>query len=166
MGDEGVAGAGLFTDVTLPVSTVPATTGPTVSSSTTPATVPNPSPYDLGSCVAWDQSSSAPEFVVVACDAPHLVEVTDVILFEEGIELRFPTLEDLRFVTEEYCDEAASTYLGGAPVTDDLQAGAIPPTVEEWDGGERWFACTLGLARQDGLRPEYTGRLAESAEGA
>jgi hypothetical protein len=170
MGDEGVAGEGLFTDV---VRTVPTSAGGEDGSgagadttAAPSATAPNPSPYDLGSCIVWDQADSAPVFEVVPCDAPHLVEVTDVILFEEDSELRFPTLEDLLFVTDEYCADAATSYLGGTTPAAEVQPGAIPPTVEEWDDGERWFACTLGLAREGGLRPAYTGRLASGAQSA
>jgi hypothetical protein len=148
------AAGGGFIDVT--EMTVP-TTAPTDST----ADGPPPWPYDAGSCVTWDQEEAIPEFEIVSCQDEHLVEVTTVFAVEVASgDAAFPTRADLEAFAEEYCDPAAVQYLA-AEISQGVEAGAIPPSPDEWNEGERWIACTVGQTRVDGRRPAYTGRLAE-----
>jgi hypothetical protein len=154
LGPEGIAGEG-FSDVTV-VVTPPTSAGE--PESTAAADGDEPWPYTLGNCVTWDQDEAVPEFQIVSCEDEHLVEITTVYAIEASGEGTFPTLADLDTFSTEYCDPAAVQYLQ-ADLGQDVEAGAIPPTPEEWSDGERWIACTVGQTRVDGKRPAYTGRL-------
>jgi hypothetical protein len=147
------AAPGGFIDVT--AVTLPASSSP--GDGTAGA---QPWPYDTGSCVTWDQEESVPEFQIVSCDDEHLVEVTMVFAVEVASgEATFPTRDDLDAFAQEYCDPAAAEYLQ-AELNQTVEAGAIPPSPDEWSAGERWIACTIGQSRVDGRRSAYTGRLA------
>jgi hypothetical protein len=155
MGPEGSIGD--FTDVT--AVTLPATTA---SPAERPSAGEAPWPYDQGSCVTWDQTEDLPVFEIVSCEDEHLVEVTTVYAVEVAAgEASFPTLADLEAFTAEYCEPAAMDYLQ-ADLDDGVEAGAIPPSPDEWSAGERWIACTIGQTRVEGARPAYTGRLGEA----
>jgi Septum formation len=153
MGPDGSGGG--FTDVT--AVTLPATTAPADEAAAAAA----PWPYDEGSCVTWDQDAPIPEFEIVSCEDEHLVEVTTVFAVEVASgEAIFPTRADLAAFSDEYCDPAAVQYLAG-DLPSAVEAGAIPPSPDEWSAGERWIACTIGRTRVEGRRPAYTGSLAD-----
>jgi hypothetical protein len=155
MGPDAPA-AGGFSDVT---AVTLATT--TVAPGEEGGVSDDPWPYDLGSCVTWDQDEAIPVFEIVSCDDEHLVEVTIVYAIEVASDAAsFPTRDDLDAFATEYCDDAAVQYLQ-AELTQEVETGAIPPSPDEWGDGERWIACTVGQTRVDGRRPPYTGRLGE-----
>ena len=92
----------------------------------------------------WAHEESVPEFEIVSCADEHLVEVTMVFAVEVASgEATFPTRADLDAFAAEYCDPAAAEYLQ-AELNQTVEAGAIPPSPDEWSAGERWIACTIG----------------------
>jgi hypothetical protein len=159
-----------FSDVTVttpsteatnvPASTLPASTGGATGGAGT--TVPGGGTMTAGECLTWDQSATNVVFQLVDCSQSHLVEVAGTVDLSAsfGATADFPTTTQLQQVAASACAQIVSSYLGRDPRQDE-QAGVIPPSTAAWSAGLRSVVCTIGLARQNGQRPSYQGRLAD-----
>ena len=142
-------------------SAVPAA-GPTTSDATTGTSPSGGLVFTVGDCLDWDQSTTTVTFLIVDCDADHLVEIAGEGDLSQafGPTAAFPDLDALTAAVSDVCTPLVDSYLGGPPA-DDVAPGVIPPSEASWKAGDRTAWCTVGLARVDSKRPSYTGHIAD-----
>jgi len=117
--------------------------------------------FAVGDCLTWDQGGDTAVFEVVPCDTDHLVEVAGSIDVSDvfAVGASYPDGAAVAALVER-CDGAVAAYLGRATRADE-QPGIVLPTEQDWAAGDRSAICTVGLARVDGQRRAYQGRLVE-----
>jgi hypothetical protein len=102
--------------------------------------------YRPGDCVKWDQRKDGPgtrDTDVVACDQPHLIEITGRTVASDAPAYP-PESEWDRLIQSGDCAAQAKAYLGG--VVDPygrFGVGAIRPSLESWNAGDREMWCGL-----------------------
>jgi hypothetical protein len=123
---------------------------------------PPPPVFAIGDCLIWDQDAESAVFERIDCADPHLAEVAGVLDLSAvyPADAALPSVEELVAEGAAACPEIVVAYLGAEPA-DDVEGGVVAPSEADWAAGVRTWFCTVGFARVDGVRPAYTGRLAQ-----
>ena len=107
--------------------------------------------YRPGDCVKWDQRPDGPgtrDTDIVPCDQPHLIEITGRTVAPDAPAYP-PQSEWDRLIQSGDCAAQAKAYLGG--VLDPygrFGIGAISPSLESWNAGDREIWCGLEVHSQ------------------
>lgn len=101
-----------------------------------------------GECLDPFEGPWAEEFTVVDCAEPHPAQLVfrGVLLpaVEGTTSEPFPGAEELQTRVQTLCAAAGVVDLAAAGAYTDLQVqGTYPPTVEQWDAGERSYFCVV-----------------------
>ena len=102
--------------------------------------------YRPGDCVKWDQRKDGPgtrDTSIVPCDQLHLIEITGRTVVPDAPAYP-PESEWTRLTQSGDCAAQAKAYLGG--VLDPygrFGIGAIHPSLESWNDGDREMWCGL-----------------------
>jgi hypothetical protein len=126
-----------------------------------------------GDCLTWDQGTGGADaraIVTVACDQPHLVEVTGRLVVAEEVD-HPPTEEELDDLTERLCRPVDEAHLGG-PLDPDgrFDSAGIQPSPEGWAAGDREVWCALGArdgtesGEAAGRHRPFTGKVSAAAQ--
>jgi hypothetical protein len=107
--------------------------------------------YGPGDCVIWDQRKGGPDTRdtrVVPCDQPHLIEITGRSAAPD--EPSYPTDSEWdRLIGSGDCGRQAAEYVGGElDPYGRFHVGAIRPSLQGWDQGDREMWCGLESVSQ------------------
>ncbi|MEV1332007.1 septum formation family protein [Micromonospora costi] len=99
-----------------------------------------------GDCHAVADPTAPENYDPVDCSLPHLLETIHVGTFTgdqaaRPVPPRFWSAAMRPAFTE--CDTRARTFVGADWRDGRLAVQAVPPSVEGWQGGARWFRCDL-----------------------
>jgi hypothetical protein len=128
--------------------------------------------YQPGHCVKWDQRKGGPgtrDTDIVPCDQPHLIEITGRTVAPDAPAYP-PESEWDRVIQSGDCAAQAKAYVGG--VLDPYGRygiGAIRPSRESWNSGDREIWCGLQVRSQAADHdPEisdlFTGRVQDQPQ--
>lgn len=109
-----------------------------------------------GTCLTWTKPDSS-DMRRVACDKPHLFEVSGVLSVAKQYPEGSPSPDKAtwRQLTEERCTERAKTYLD-KPLDPDGKyiVNSLRPSEDQWDDGDRKLRCGLQrVGPGGGLQP-------------
>lgn len=131
-----------------------ASAGPSASA---PAWRPPPpaGPYRSGDCLEFSATSV---LTTVACDRPHHHEV--MLSAELPADLR-ATYPPATASLKPWCTIALTGYLASPDAeATRLEEVVRVPSRTQWDGGERWYACTVAERGPDNYPVRRTGPVA------
>jgi hypothetical protein len=121
--------------------------------------------YQPGDCVRWDQRKHGPDTrdtQVVPCDEPHLIEITGRATAPDAPSFP-PESEWDRIIQSGDCGRQATAYLGGElDPYGRFNVGAIRPSRESWNDGDREMWCGLQATSQ---AADHDPEVAESFTG-
>jgi hypothetical protein len=105
-----------------------------------------------GDCLTWDQGAGPADtsrpVATVACDEPHLVEVTGRVVVTAAID-HPPSDDELDTLTDRLCLPVDEARLGGPlDAHGRYYHAGIQPSAEGWRAGDREVWCAL--AARDG----------------
>ena len=121
--------------------------------------------WEEGDCLYFDDGVPYAPFGdgnVVPCDGPHEWEVTRSEPLADDEEAPFPE-EELSERVAAACEEAFFEFTGLLPTESALNQVSYLPDADEWEQGDRYFACII--SRNDGAGDAQltTGSLAGEA---
>ncbi len=128
---------------------------PPTATSGTPTPSLGAGPYRAGDCLELGDDA----LKKVGCDQPHEYEVMLSDRLPADVPDSYPPPVDT--VIRPVCRSTLPTYLDNPnAVASRLESETYWPTQEQWDGGDRWFACLVGERGPDNRPVRRTGTLA------
>ena len=117
-----------------------------------------------GDCIDYDTTSaSIATFDLVACDGPHLAEVTGLIEHPQAAQA-FPGTDELfRFADD--CGPVSDDYLGIDSYQTELLAYVLIPDETDWGEGMYRVACLAGTLSGEPLAASVSGAGADHPRG-
>jgi hypothetical protein len=111
-----------------------------------------------GSCLSWG-TPDARDIEQVPCTTAHQFEVLGAVTAPvKGANPPRPSRSEWQRITQEKCTIEAQTYLGGKlDPYGRFSVGALTPTQDQWDDGERSMRCGLQHAGTAGQPLAVTG---------
>lgn len=126
---------------------------------------PLPPPPDTpGTCLNWSRAD-ATDTAAVDCAQPHLFEQAGrVALTDQPV---FPADEAWQKLVSERCAPLVDRYLNGRYDPDGkFRVGALKPSQQRWDEGDRGMRCGLQTASRSGAMFPMTGKVAQQDQSA
>ncbi|MEQ3551252.1 septum formation family protein [Pseudonocardia nematodicida] len=125
---------------------------------------PPPPPDTPGTCLNWTRAD-ATDTAAVDCAQPHLFEqVGRVGLDDQAV---FPADEAWQTLVSERCTPLVTSYLDDRFDPDGkFRVGALKPSQQRWDEGDRGMRCGLQTASRSGAMFPITGRVADQDQSA
>lgn len=126
--------------------------------------------YEPGDCVTWDQSISASDVEIVACDDPHLIELvasTTLPSAGSGSDEPYPTESEWVEILDRHCRSIVETFLGRPLQQGQFVLGGIRPQPVGWNAGDREIHCGVQQVGTDasGAQTSFVGRAGDLAVG-
>jgi hypothetical protein len=98
--------------------------------------------YERGDCVTWDQGGGRVEPEVVNCAEPHLIEMIEPSVVDQGADAPYPNPRQWLGLIDELCRPVAVAYLDGRlDPRGRLGASAVYPLEDGWRSGIRRIWC-------------------------
>ncbi|MFP5068797.1 septum formation family protein [Pseudonocardia nantongensis] len=132
---------------------------------TADAPPPMPPPPDTaGTCLNWSRAD-ATDTAAVDCAQPHLFEQAGrVALADQPV---FPADATWQKLVSERCTPLVDRYLNGRYDPDGkFRVGALKPSQQRWDEGDRGMRCGLQTASRSGAMFPMTGKVAQQDQSA
>ena len=112
-----------------------------------------------GSCLVWF-NPDASDIRTLSCDEAHLFEVTGTV--DIGVdyppEAPSPPIEAWQQIAQQKCTEGAIGYLNGKfDPFGKFSVGALKPSTDQWNSGDRKLRCGLQRSAQSGKLVTTTG---------
>ncbi len=126
---------------------------------------PAPPPPDTpGVCLNWSRADAS-DTAALDCARPHLFEqAASVKLLDQPT---FPTDAAWQKLVAERCTPAVTGYLKGKFDPDGkFRVGALKPSQQRWDGGDKGMRCGLQSASRSGAMLPITGTVASQDQSA
>jgi hypothetical protein len=121
-----------------------------------------------GNCLFWSQADVS-DIHVVACDLPHLYEVTGVVSIADRYPsgAPAPSVDEWRSIAVDRCTEGSQKYLG-KPLDPygKFSVSALRPGIGEWSDGDRDMRCVLQWAAPAGALQMIRGKVADQSQAA
>ncbi|GAA4981092.1 septum formation family protein [Pseudonocardia tropica] len=123
-----------------------------------------PPPDTAGTCLNWTRSD-ATDTAAVDCARPHLFEQAGRVALAD--QPAFPADETWQKLVAERCTPVVTTYLNGKFDPDGkFRVGALKPSQQRWDGGDKGMRCGLQMASRSGEMSPITGKVAAQDQSA
>lgn len=125
---------------------------------------PPPPPDTAGTCLNWSRTDAS-DTAAVDCARPHLFEQAgSVKLLDQPV---FPNDAAWQKLVAERCTPAVTTYLKGKFDPDGkFRVGALKPSQQRWDTGDKGMRCGLQTASRSGAMLPITGTVASQDQSA
>ncbi len=121
---------------------------------------PPAGPFRSGDCLAFDAAST---LVPVACDQPHQHEVMLSADLPADLRVTYPPRTG---ALKPLCAIALTGYLASPDAeATRLEEVVRIPSRAQWDGGDRWYACTVAERGPDNYPVRRTGTVAGALAG-
>jgi hypothetical protein len=129
------------------------------------AAPPAPPPPDTaGTCLTWSRSDAS-DTAAVDCARPHLFEQAGSVTLPD--QPTFPNDAAWQKLVAERCTPTVTTYLKGKFDPDGkFRVGALKPSQQRWDGGDKGMRCGLQTASRSGAMLPITGTVASQDQSA
>jgi hypothetical protein len=126
---------------------------------------PLPPPPDTpGTCLNWTRSD-ATDTAAVDCARPHLFEQAGRVALTD--QPTFPADEAWQKLVADRCTPVVTTYLNGKFDPDGkFRVGALKPSQQRWDSGDKGMRCGLQMASRSGEMFPITGKVAAQDQSA
>ena len=126
---------------------------------------PLPPPPDTpGTCLNWTRSD-ATDTAAVDCARPHLFEQAGRVALAD--QPTFPADGAWQKLVADRCTPVVTTYLNGKFDPDGkFRVGALKPSQQRWDGGDKGMRCGLQRASRSGEMFPITGKVAAQDQSA
>jgi hypothetical protein len=123
-----------------------------------------PPPDTAGTCLNWTRDDAA-DTAAVDCARPHLFEQAgSVKLLDQPV---FPNDAAWQKLVSDRCTPAVTGYLKGKFDPDGkFRVGALKPSQQRWDGGDKGMRCGLQSASRSGEMLPITGTVASQDQSA
>ncbi|MBC3194411.1 septum formation family protein [Pseudonocardia sp. C8] len=126
---------------------------------------PLPPPPDTpGTCLTWNRADGA-DTAPVDCSQPHLFEQAGrVALADQPV---FPPDAAWQDLVAERCTPVVTRYLNGKfDPNGKFRVGALKPTEQRWNEGDKGMRCGLQGASRSGAMLPITGKVAAQDQSA
>ncbi|WP_165922309.1 septum formation family protein [Pseudonocardia endophytica] len=129
------------------------------------AAPPAPPPPDTaGTCLNWTRDDAA-DTATVDCARPHLFEQAGSVKLAD--QPAFPNDAAWQKLVSDRCTPAVTNYLKGKFDPDGkFRVGALKPSQQRWDGGDKAMRCGLQTASRSGEMLPITGTVASQDQSA
>ncbi|MEJ8278712.1 septum formation family protein [Pseudonocardia spirodelae] len=126
---------------------------------------PLPPPPDTpGTCLNWTRAD-ATDTAAVDCARPHLFEQTGRVALAD--QTAFPADAAWQKLVADRCTPVVTKYLNGKFDPDGkFRVGALKPSQQRWDGGDKGMRCGLQMASRSGAMFPITGKVAAQDQSA